>query len=443
MVNICVVGIWHQASIVSTSLAEMGHNVICVGDDKKTVANLNSAEPPVAEPGLNELLDKNLKNHRLRFTTSYADAVKNADFVYIALDTPVDEKDVPDVSAVENAAVRATKTATGELVVIVGSQVPVGTCDRIAALIKRQNSKLKFQIAYVPEFLRLGSALDTFFKADRFVVGADEPSTAEKVADIFRPLGRPLLITSLRSAEMGKTASNAFLATSISLINEISDICEKSGADILQVARIMKLDQRIGERAFLTPGLGFAGGTLGRDLRAFQVLGNQFGKKTAIMDAVMDVNVNRVNLVPSQLKDIYGTLKGLKIGILGLTYKAGTSTLRRSVALESIYLLKGKGATITAFDPLARIDEIKGPVPFKMCKDPYEAAKNTDAVAFFTEWDGFNKLDLGRLKKAMKNPVFIDTRNAFGPDQMRKLGFSYIGVGRAYIKDNGRGKASR
>lgn len=445
MANICVVGIWHQASIVSTSLAEMGHNVCCVGDDKEAVAGLNAAQPPVVEPGLNALLEKNLKAKRLRFTTNYADAVKNADFIYVALDTPVDENDRPDVSAVEDAAVRATKVAKGELILIVGSQVPVGTSDGIAKLVRRANPSLKFQIAYVPEFLRLGSALNTFFQADRFVVGADDPATAERVADIFRPLGRPLLITSVRSAEMGKTASNVFLSTSISLINEIANLCESSGADVLQVARIMKMDRRIGEYAFLTPGLGFAGGTLGRDLRALQVLGKRFQKKTSIVDAVMDVNVSRVNLVSSYLKEIYGSLKGLKVGILGLTYKAGTSTLRRSVALESIELLLKSGVEVSAFDPLARYDELKGKVRFEVCKDPYSAAKNADAIAFFTEWRGFEKMDLGKLKKEMKSTVFIDTRNIFDPDRMKKQGFTYIGVGRGAVieKKAKRGQTSR
>jgi UDPglucose 6-dehydrogenase len=239
-----------------------------------------------------------------------------------------------------------------------------------------------------------------------------------------------MVITDLRTAEMAKHACNAFLATSISFINEIADLCDEVGADALRVAQIMKLDRRIGKYAFLSPGLGFAGGTLGRETRTLQKLGRQWGCDTPMIDAVMTVNRERVRLVGQRLRKIYESLEGLRVCLLGLTYKPGTSTLRRSIALDIIRDLVTQGTSVRAFDPLARLDELADLPPFEPCSDPYTAAQGGDALVVVTDWDGIQDLDLPRLRAAMRRPVFIDTRNIFDPAQMTQVGFIYSGIGR-------------
>jgi UDPglucose 6-dehydrogenase len=401
-----------------------------VGDDEKVVAALTAGEPPVYEPTLKAIMRRNLRAGRLKFTTDYKEALDGAEFAYIAIDTPVGPDDESDLSGIFNAARQVGRAMSGELILIVSAQVSVGTCERIAAIVQEENPAAVFHMAYVPEFLRLGTAVDTFRRADRFVVGANNPTVAERIAALYRPLGRPIVITNLRTAEMAKHASNAFLATSISFINEIANLCDEVGADALQVAQIMKLDRRIGRYAFLSPGLGFAGGTLGREIQALRRLGQQHRCDTPMMDAVMTVNQARAHLVGRHLQRIYDSLEGLQVGLLGLTYKPGTSTLRRSIALDIIRDLAAQGALVKAFDPLARLDEVADLPPFEPCHDPYDAARGSDALVLVTEWAGIHDLDLPRLRAAMRRPVFIDARNVFKPADMIQLGFVYSGIGR-------------
>jgi UDPglucose 6-dehydrogenase len=408
----------------------MGHQVRGVGDDEKVVTALNAGEPPVYEPALKAIMRRNLRAERLKFTTDYKEALDGAEFAYIAIDTPVGPDDESDLSTIFNAARQVGRAMSGELILIVSAQVSVGTCEHIAAIVQEENPAAVFHMAYVPEFLRLGTAVDTFRRADRFVVGANNPTAAERITALYRPLGRPIIITNLRTAEMAKHASNAFLATSISFINEMANLCDEVGADALQVAQIMKSDQRIGKYAFLNPGLGFAGGTLGREIRALQRLGQQHGCDTPMVDAVMTINQARAGLVGQRLKRIYVSLEGLQVGILGLTYKTGTSTLRRSIALDIIRDLAAQGALVKAFDPLARLDEVADLPPFEPCPDPYAAAEGSDALVLVTEWAGIHDLELPRLRAAMRGPVFIDARNIFNPAAMIQAGFVYSGIGR-------------
>jgi UDPglucose 6-dehydrogenase len=434
LATICVAGLWHQASVVSACLADMGHQVCGVGDDKEAVASLNAAEPLVYEPELDKIIQRNLQAERLKYTTDYGEALSGVEFAYIAIDTPVGPNDESDLSSIFDAAWNIGRAASERFVLIISAQVPVGTCEHVAAIVREENPTAVFDVAYVPEFLRLGIAVDTFRNADRFVVGADDPGVAERIAALYRPLDRPIVVTNLRTAEMGKHASNAFLSTSISFINEIANLCDEVGADALQVAQIMKLDRRIGKYAFLSPGLGFAGGTLGRDIRALQELGRQHRCDTPMMDAVMAVNEARAGLVRQRLQKVYGELGDLQVGILGLTYKPGTSTLRRSIALEIIRDLVAQGISIRAFDPLARLDEVAELPPFEFCTDPYAAAQGSDALVLVTEWEDIHDLDLSSLRDAMRRPVFIDTRNLFAPDEMARQGFIYSGIGRGLLQ---------
>jgi UDPglucose 6-dehydrogenase len=434
LATICVAGLWHQASVVSACLADMGHQVCGVGDDKEAVASLNAAKPLVYEPELDEIIQRNLQAGRLKYTTDYGEALSGVEFAYVAIDTPVGPNDESDLSSIFDAARNIGRFASERFVLIISAQVPVGTCERVAAVVHEENPAVVFDVAYVPEFLRLGIAVDTFRNADRFVVGADDPDVTERIAALYRPLDRPIVVTNLRTAEMGKHASNSFLSTSISFINEIANLCDEVGANALQVARIMKLDRRIGKYAFLSPGLGFAGGTLGRDIRALQKLGRQHGCDTPMMDAVMAVNEARAGLVRQRLQRVYGELGGLQVGVLGLTYKPGTSTLRRSIAIEIIRDLVAQGISIRAFDPLARLDEVAELPPFEFCPDPYAAAQGSDALVLVTEWEDIRSLDLGKLRDTMQRPVFIDTRNVFTPDEMARQGFIYSGVGRGFLQ---------
>lgn len=429
--RICMVGLWHQATVLSACFAEMGHDVTGVGDDQAALASLNRGKAPVFEPRLNAMLRRNLKAGRLRYTCDYAEALAGAELVFIAIDTPVGDEDEPKLDTVFEAARRIGKHRSGAIILCVTAQVPVGTCERLAAMVREENPAVgKCDVAYIPEFLRLGEAIDTFLKADRFIIGAEDRTVAERVAPLYEPLQRPLLLTDLRSAEMAKHACNSYLATSISFINEIAGICEGLGADAVTVAKAMKLDRRIGSHAFLSPGLGFAGGTLGRDVRALQQLGREHNSATELMDAVMSVNSSRAGLVSQKLREAFSSVVELNIGVLGLTYKPGTSTLRRSLALDIIARLVEGGARVRAYDPLADLDGA-GPLPsFTVAPDPYALAEGCDALVLVTEWAGIRELDFVRLSRSMRHPVFIDTRNFFDPAEMARAGFSYSGIGR-------------
>jgi UDPglucose 6-dehydrogenase len=426
-----MVGLWHQASVVSACLADLGHTVRGVGDDTGVVAGLNQGQAPIYEPGLDEVIGRNLAAGRLRYTTDYADALRGATYAYLAIDTPVGPDDESDLSSIMEAARSIGRALSGPLILMVSAQVPVGTSEQLAELARAEQPGIRLDVVYVPEFLRLGTAIETFRQADRFIIGSDDPAVAERVAALFRPLERPILVTGLRTAEMGKHASNTFLATSISFINEIANLCDEVGADATQVAQILKLDRRIGPYAFLSPGLGFAGGTLGREIRALQKLGQRHGQPTPMMDAVMAVNQSRAQLVGQRLGKVYDHLDGLAVGILGLTYKPGTSTMRRAISLEIIQDLVGQGVSVRAYDPLARLDEVANLPPFEVSPDPYAAAEGADALVLVTEWDGIDDLDFDRLRAAMRRPVLVDTRNLFDPARMRAAGFVYASIGRA------------
>ncbi len=428
--RICIAGLWHQATILSGCFADLGHYVTTVGDDGARVQQLNSGKSPVHEPRINLLLRRNIKAARLKFTTEYSEALAEAEFVFIAIDTPVDGQDRPELQTVLDAAREIGTHQSSNLVLCVSAQVPVGTCEQLVEIVRQGNSGFKCDVAYIPEFLRLGEAVETFFRADRFIIGAQERSVAERVAELYRPLGRPVLMVGLRSAEMAKHASNTYLATSISFINEIANLCDAIDADAVEVAAAMKLDRRIGPYAFLSPGLGFAGGTLGRDIRALQELGEKHGCSMSLMNSVMEINRARAHLVEARLREVCGALQGLRIGILGLTYKPGTSTLRRAISLDIIASLGAQGADVRAFDPLADLSNA-GPLPkFLVAPDPYSVAEGCDALVLVTEWAGIHNLDFARIASSMRKPVILDTRNLFDPDKMAIAGFNYVGIGR-------------
>jgi len=431
--RLCIVGLWHQATVLSACFARMGHWVTTVGDDEAAVAGLSRGRSPVVEPKLDAMLRRVIKSGHLKFTSHYDEAMHEAEFVFIAVDTPVNDQDEPQLESVVEAARKVGRYWDSNSVLCVTSQVPVGTCESLAALVCGQKPGTQCDVAYVSEFLRFGDAVNAFFHADRFIIGAHRPEVAERVAQLYLPLHRPVLRIGLRSAEMAKHACNAFLATSISFINEIANLCDRVDADSLEVAQAMKLDRRIGSQAPLSPGLGFARGTLGRDLRALQNLGREHQCDTLLPNAVMSINRTRATSVKQRLIDRYESLVGLRIGVLGITYKPGTSTLRCSVALEVIADLLAEGAEVRAYDPLADWRELDWPIKFFAISDVYSVAEGCDALVLVTEWKGIFGLDFHRLRSAMRRPVFIDTRNLFNPLEMSRAGFLYSGLGRGRV----------
>lgn len=418
--KIAVIGSWHQSSVLAACFAEMGHTVIGIANEP-ALSGLKNGKAPVYEPGLDELLTDGIKSDRLRFHGSYEEGLRETEFAFIAIDTPVDADDDSDLSVIWIAVDRLAAASPSELVVVVTAQVPVGTCSQIA-------SRLGRPVVYVPEFLRLGTALDTFRHADRIVVGSDNSEIAARVAKIYEPLGRPMYFTDVRSAEMAKHASNAFLATSVSFINQISDLCEGVDANVNDVAAILKLDSRIGPKAFLSAGLGYAGGTLGREIKSLERLGTAFGITTELFEAVEEVNRKRVDHAVTLLRSAHPDLRGIRVTIFGLTYKTGTSTLRRSASIDFISRVVGLGATVAAFDPVAQLDESAKLPRFELHRDPQSALRGAATLVLMAPWP--QGLELGKAKELMKRPVVVDTANYLDPMHVREAGFDYRGIGR-------------
>ena len=428
--KVSVIGIWHLGSVYSACLAHLGCQVVGVDRDSRKVENLNKGIPPLFEPGLAELVSEGIDSKRLSYTTDLSSALGGVGYVLITFDTPVNEADEVDLSEIMDTCEELSRYLESDSVIIVSSQVPVGTCERIKSLISQSNPSLDFDIAYSPENLRLGQAIERFEKPGRIVIGADSESTLDRVEELLSVVDAPKLRMNLRSAEMTKHALNAFLATSISFANEIANLCDEVGADAVKVAKALKTDERIGQRAFLEPGLGFAGGTLARDMKVLKNLGEEYGCETPLVNGVLRVNEKQNRMVIKKLERIYSSVDGLMVGVLGLTYKPNTSTLRRSAALEIIKGLTNRGAQVKAYDPKAALEEVQQHREFKFCADPYEASWACDALIIVTEWPEFRALDFDLIRSAMKRPVVIDAKNMLDRDEMVGMGFLYSGIGR-------------
>ncbi|MHB8512024.1 MAG: UDP-glucose dehydrogenase family protein [Actinomycetota bacterium] len=430
MAQISIVGCWHQGTVLSACFADLGHVVAGIPATQQSAAFLSKGRAPVREPGLDAIIRRNIKALRLRYTTSFEEAIPGSEFVFVSFDTPVGDDDRAQVGVVREAAESIARRIDRPITLVVTAQVPVGMSQELAETIERQSGKT-CSVSYVPEFLRLGEAVNTFRKADRFVIGCEDDTVAEKVAALYRPLKRPLIFTGVRAAEMSKHASNSFLAVSIAFANELADICDEREVDFYEVMKVMKADPRIGQKAFLAPGLGFAGGTLGRDLRALQDLRSE-APKHSIIDDVVEANRNRPKVILRMLRDQLGDLPGKEIGILGLTYKPGTSTIRRSTALEVIGHLANDGVKVKAFDPLADLNEQAELPPFTMCEDVFEVADGADALVLITEWPELEQIDLSKLGRVMRGNTIIDTRNFFDNSEMARANLSHLAIGRGF-----------
>jgi UDPglucose 6-dehydrogenase len=429
--KVCVVGLWHLGAVTSVCFADLGHNVVGVAEDPERAASLNDGAPPLFEPGLAELMARHLETGRLRFTSSLREGVQGSPYVVIAYDTPVNEQDEPDLAPLTATVDALAGCLEDGVTIVINSQVPVGTCEVLADRMRSLNPGLRFGMACVPENLRLGQAIERFLRPDFLVFGADSGATLEKVEALYSPIPGPRARMSLRSAEMTKHAINAYLATCISFGNELANLCDEVGADAFQVVQVLKMDSRVSPKTPLLPGLGFAGGTLARDMTILKELAAQHGYPAPLINGVLAVNQFQNGMVVQRLEDLLGTLAARTIGVLGLTYKPDTSTLRRSAAIEIIRDLVAKGAAIKAFDPKADPAEVAlHRREFSICADPYAAAKDADALAVVTPWPEFRDLDLARLKGVMHNPVILDAPNMLEPAKVTQAGFVYQGIGR-------------
>lgn len=422
--KIAVAGLWHLGETYSAGLAELGHRVFGITEDQMSADNFMKFQPPLAEPGLEELLRENISAGRLSYSADYS-SVSDANVFWVTFDTPVNENDDVDLSVVFDAFEKAIPFFKDGVLAVVTSQLPVSTSEKLIKMIKERRPELNFGYVYTPENLRLGEAVKCFMEPGRVVVGADSVESLSKIKEIFSPLKAEILEMSPASAEMAKHALNGFLATSLSFINDIADVCEKTGADVLDVIKALKSDPRIGQKAYLDASLGFSGGTLGRDLKALSHFAKSTGISLPVIENVYSKNLARKNWVIEKLKSEIGVLNGARIAILGLTYKAGTSTLRRSQALEVASDLNKVGAVLFLTDPKAEREDI--------LRDPYQAAKGVKAVVLMTPWPDYKNLDFKKLAEVCGgNPLFLDTRNFLyqKEGEIVEAGFKYKGIGR-------------
>lgn len=431
--RVAVAGLWHLGSVAAGCLAELGHRVVGIDEDAHRVAALREGRAPLFEPDLDGLLGKGLASGRLSFTTDFSDGIPQADVVFVAYDTPVTDRDEVDLSVVMCAIERAIPLLKPSSLILVHSQVPVGTCGRIRERVRAVSSGDGCEVAYIPENLRLNQAIDRFLHPDMLVVGAEAQGAYGMVDGLLAGIDAPRVRTNLETAEMTKHALNAYLATSISFGNELANMCQLVGADASQVVAFLRLDRRVGSHVPIDPGMGFAGGTLARDVRSLQSLGRAHGYQPHLIDAVLRVN-ERQNFLPVMwLEKMFGALAGLHIGVLGLTYKTGTSTLRRSAAVEVVRHLTAKGALVTASDPKAELSDAGELPQFEFTRDPHRAVSGKDALVLMTPWPEFKTLDYERIRSEMRSPVVLDMQNALDRDHLEGLGFVYISVGRGRL----------
>lgn len=431
MKQICVVGVGYVGLVTAACFADLGNKVIALDVDEKKINNLKKGVMPIYEPGLDELVKRNVNAGRINFTTSYREALAGAEYAFIAVGTPAGEDGAADLKYVEAAAKSIAQNMSAPLILINKSTVPIGTGDWVADIVKSAQPKpIEFAVVSCPEFLREGSAIADFMNPHRTVIGSLDKEAANKVAHLHLPLRAPIVITDLRTAEMIKYASNAFLATKISFINELADLCERVGADVKEVAAGMGYDARIG-RHFLDAGLGWGGSCFPKDVEALAFMAKEKGLNPQILNSVVGINYERrKNAVKHVEQMLGGALKGKTVGLLGLAFKPNTDDMRDAPAIDIANALLEAGATVRAYDPVA-MNVAKHILPnVQMCDDSYSMAAGCDALMVITEWNEFKQLDLERIKSLLKSPVLYDGRNIYEPNRMKEMGFVYKAVGR-------------
>jgi len=431
--HIAVIGTGYVGLVTGACFAEFGVDVTCVDVDEQKIERLNDGVMPIYEPGLEQLVTKNTHAGRLRFTTNVGEAVEQALVIFLAVGTPPKDDGSPDLSFIEAAATSIADHLHDYKVIVTKSTVPIGTGEHIRSLVnERKKSRANFGVVSNPEFLREGAAINDFMRPDRVVIGSRDQEAIAIMKDLYRPLyliEAPFVITSLEAAELTKYAANAFLATKVSFINEIANLCERIGCDVHDVARGIGMDKRIGSK-FLHPGPGFGGSCFPKDTRALASVARQFGGDSLIVDAVIEVNKRQGKEMLVKIRKLVGDLKDKKIAVLGLAFKPETDDMREAPSVGIIRGLIADGAVVQAYDPVAK-SEAKKILP-EVCyaDDEYDAAKGAEALIFVTEWNQFRALDMRRIHQLMATPRIADLRNICDPEDMREIGFEYVGVGR-------------
>ena len=432
--RVTMIGAGYVGLVSGACFADFGHDVTCVDTDSRKIDALLAGKMPIFEPGLADLVARNVAADRLKFTTDLKQGVRDADAVFVAVGTPSRRGDGhADLSYVYAAAKSIGEAVSGYTVIVTKSTVPVGTGDEVERIIREANPQAEFSVVSNPEFLREGAAIDDFKRPDRIVIGTEDVRATEVMRQIYRPLylnAAPILVTSRRTAELIKYAGNAFLATKITFINEIADLCEKVGADVQDVSRGIGLDNRIGSK-FLHAGPGYGGSCFPKDTLALLKTSQDNDAPQRIVEAVVAVNDNRKRAMGRKIiQAMGGNVRGKTVAVLGLTFKPNTDDMRDSPALAVIQTLQDAGAIIKAYDPegMEQASLVLDGVVY--CEGPYQAIEGADALAIATEWDVFRALDLDRVKKLLKAPVVVDLRNIYNPAEMMEAGFHYTGIGR-------------
>ncbi len=439
--NIAVVGSGYVGLVTGVCLAEIGHNVICVDNDQEKIKKLKEGEAPIFEPQLDVLLRKNVANKRLSFTSRIGEATKKSTVIFIAVGTPSKKNGEPDLIYVENVAREIALNMDSYKLIVEKSTVPAQTGNRIVRTIRinlpgkfKKGNKftIDFDVASNPEFLREGSAVHDFLNPDRIVIGVETPRAERILREIYQPLKTHLVVTDIKSAELIKHASNAFLATKISFINAIAQICDHVGADVLKVAEGMGLDKRIG-RKFLDAGIGYGGSCFPKDVDAFIHLSEKCGYKFNFLKEVKEINEYQKSYFVKLIEDKLWNLKNKIIGVLGLAFKPNTDDMRNAPSADIIGSLQHEGAKIKVYDPHSlKAREILKRVIF--CKNPYDLAKNCDCLLILTEWEEFKQINFEKIKQIMRHPIIFDGRNLYHDKNWSKLGFEYYGIGRGHVK---------
>lgn len=424
--NIGVIGCGYVGLITGVCLAELGHSLTCVDSDEEKIEKLKRLSPPIYEQGLSDLLKKN--RERLEFTTEIEDAVRLADVIFIAVGTPSKERGDADLSQVENVVSAIAEARKSYKLIVEKSTVPVQTGAKIKSVMEIRGDDIPFDVASNPEFLREGSAISDFLHPDRIVLGVETEKAKRILLDIYEPLGAPIIVTDMQSAEIIKHASNSFLATKISFINAVSIICELAGANIREVARGMGLDSRIGNK-FLNAGVGFGGFCFPKDIRAFRRISEKLGYRFNLLKEVEKINEIAKDRFIEKIEDVLWNINGKQIGVLGLAFKPDTDDMRYAPSIDIINNLIREGAKVVAYDPVAMDNAKRVLLDIEYRDNPYDVADGADCLVFLTEWDEFRKLNLKKIKSLLKTPIIFDGRNIFDREKMEELGFIYRGVG--------------
>lgn len=432
MKQICVVGVGYVGLVSAACFADLGNRVIALDIVEEKIEGLKRGEMPIYEPGLKELVERNVDAGRLTFTTSYAEGLDGTDFAFIAVGTPSGVDGEADLRYVATASETIAREMRAPLIIVNKSTVPVGTGDWLADIVlNHQTESIPFSVVSCPEFLREGVAISDFMNPHRTVLGSMDLDAAEKVAHLHLPLRAPIVITDLRTAEMIKYASNAFLATKISFINEIANVCEALGADVKEVAVGMGYDQRIGA-LFLDAGLGYGGSCFPKDVKALAYMAAEKGRHPQLLNAVMEINNDRRSMAVNRIKEMLGGTHGKTIGLLGLSFKPNTDDMRDAPSIDIAQALLASGAYVRGYDPVA-MDAARPLLPeVEMYPDVYSMAEGCDALIVITEWNEFKNLDLERIRKLLNQATILDGRNIYDPEKMAALGFHYRGLGRGY-----------